>query len=156
MTLHGDEELENILILKCLTLIVLSYDTEINIAFYTNVWASFPLFLRPDGDLTGPLHHDRQEGVDLRRHGGSHLLAGWHRLYQPQEDERCEECHDRRGQNHVGRPGNVACAVSMAYCVCFVLYFILFVFCKGRLYVRAGWHFVLALHLSKYTSFWRI
>lgn len=155
MTLHGDEELENMLILKCLTLIVLSYDTEINIASYTNVWASYPLFLRPDGDLTGPLHHDRQEGVDLRRHGGSHLLAGWHRLYQPQEDERRQECHDRRGQNHVGRPGNVARALSMAYSVCLVCtsYCLFF---KGGLYVRASWHFVLALHPSKCTSFWRI
>lgn len=65
-----------------------------------------PAPLRSDGDLARPLHHDRQEGADLRRHSGSHLLAGRHRLHQPQEDERRQERHVRCRQNHVEGPGN--------------------------------------------------
>lgn len=80
------------------------------------VWGPLPsefnncmfFLLRHDGNLTRPLHHDRQERAHLRRHGGSHLLAGRHRLHQSQEDERRQKRHVRRCQNHAGGPGRWA------------------------------------------------
>lgn len=91
---------------------VILKENKNNTDFYSIHRGIALFFLRPDGDLTRPLHHDRQEGAGLRRHGGSHLLAGRHRLHQPQEDQRRQERHGRGGTNHAGPAGEAASVLT--------------------------------------------